>query len=70
MLDPVEKGLPLARHRWTLHFRVHYFDQVYPFVGGLQALARPGDVAAFQKHFDDGCPRRGRAEPGFLHGIG
>ena len=70
LLDPVEKGLPLARHRRTLHFRVHHFNQVYPFVGGLQALACSGDVATFQKHFDDGCPGRRGAEPGFLHGIG
>ncbi len=70
LLDPVKKGLPLARHGGTFHFRVHHLDQVYSFVGSLEALARSGNVAAFQQHFDDCRPCGRGTEPGLLHGVG
>ena len=45
------------------------FDQSDALVGSFQALALPHDVVPLEQHLDDGRARRGRSQPGLLHGF-
>ncbi len=69
-LDAVQVCLPLAGHDGALDLGVDYVDQADSFVGGFQALAVAHNIFALEQHFDDGSAGGGRAQAGFLHGVG
>ena len=69
-MDAVEVRLPLAGHDGALDLGVDDVDQADSFIGGFQAFAVAHDIFALEEHFDDGSAGGGRAEAGFLHGVG